>query len=134
MEALDRIFGQWTQDLAPGIGDKAGVIRDRILYRSAEEKSLPDASRRVDDAMNVDLGVMHMPLADPAKQARALVAEEKPSLPNASRRVGDAMNVDPEVIKTPLADPKKEASAMAVEQIRPVRDAATRAVGEMDLE
>lgn len=65
MEQLNRLFGEYAADLAPGIPDPAQVVKERILYRSAQEKSqLPPGSFR-GDSMDVDLNDFTMPLGEP---------------------------------------------------------------------
>ncbi len=47
-------FAPWLEDLAPGSPDPSGIARDRILYRSAEERPR-QAPAFAGDSMNVDL-------------------------------------------------------------------------------
>jgi|SRR6185436_4475059 len=128
MEALDRIFGPWTQDLAPGLGDKAGVVRDRILYRAAEEKSLPDVSRLVGDDMNVDLGALHMPLTDPVKEASAMAIEPVRSQLNAAAR-SEGLTLQP-----PSALTAREIGRLPTEAQRAGQRSASSPEGKMNLE
>jgi len=65
MEPLERLFNQWTQDLAPGIPDPNRVVMERILYRSGKEKSQLPLKGFKGDRMDIDLNDFTMPLAQP---------------------------------------------------------------------
>ena len=64
MEPVERIFGNWMKNLAPGIPNPSKIIRAKILYRSAREKPRPGAGGFPGDNMEVDLDSLDMPLEE----------------------------------------------------------------------
>ncbi|HWO24701.1 MAG TPA: hypothetical protein VNO30_38425 [Kofleriaceae bacterium] len=63
--AAPGLFARWMDDLAPGLKDVAGVVTQRILYRSAEERAAATASQRPrGDSMDVDFGDLQMPIEE----------------------------------------------------------------------
>jgi hypothetical protein len=88
VEQLNRLFGEYTADLAPGIPDPGRVVKERILYRSAREKSqLPMGSFR-GDSMDVDLNDFTMPLGEPQTN------RQRPG----TRTPGNSMEMEPRQI------------------------------------
>lgn len=65
LEPLKRLFGKWTEDLAPALSNPSQVVKERIIYRSAEEKSLLPLKGFKEDSMDVDLNDFTMPLGEP---------------------------------------------------------------------
>lgn len=45
---LERLFGKWTKDFAPESGDLASLVRDRLVFRSAEAGKTADPRDRVE--------------------------------------------------------------------------------------
>lgn len=64
MEQLNQLFGKWTNDLAPGTPNPAQVVKERILYRAAKEKSQLPLKSFQGDSMEVDKNDFTMPLGE----------------------------------------------------------------------
>ncbi|MCP5051990.1 MAG: hypothetical protein GY940_32780 [bacterium] len=64
MGQLNRLFGQYTTDLAPGIPDPSQAVKERILYRSAREKSLLPFKGFKGDSMDINKNDFTMPLGE----------------------------------------------------------------------
>lgn len=57
MKPFHSRFARWAQDLAPGLPDPSRVVRERILYRAAEDaKAATRPLGLLGDEMDVDLG------------------------------------------------------------------------------
>lgn len=85
MEQLNRLFGEYTADLAPGIPDPGRVVMERILYRSAQENSQLPLRNFRGDSMDVDLNDFTMPLGEPQTN------RQRPR----TRAPGDSMETEP---------------------------------------
>jgi hypothetical protein len=85
VEQLNRLFGEYAADLAPGIPDPAQVVKERILYRSAQEKSQLPLENFRGDSMDVDLNDFTMPLGEPQTN------RQRPG----TRTHGDSMETEP---------------------------------------
>ena len=67
MEELKRLFGHLLKDLSPGLPNPSEVVRNRILYCSAErEKNLGSDG----DDMGIDRGEKNMSLKTPMDKRR----------------------------------------------------------------
>lgn len=66
MDPLKRLFGEYTRDLAPGTPNPSQVVRERILYRSARDKSIPPLKAFEGDSMNPDLNDFTLPVDSPS--------------------------------------------------------------------
>lgn len=69
MDPMDRLFGEWTRDLAPGTPDPSRVVRERLLYRSARERSIQPENRFRGDSMEVDRNDFTVPVTRPEPTA-----------------------------------------------------------------
>lgn len=94
MEPLERLFGDYVKDLAPGIPDPSRVVMERILYRSGEEKSQLPLKGFKGDSMDIDLNDFTMPLDAPKTVERKqtpktkIITREK-DIPEKKSRVND---------------------------------------------
>lgn len=55
MDAPRRLFRKWFEDLYPGLPNPGRVVRERIIYRSAEGKKKRKPGGFQGDDMDVDL-------------------------------------------------------------------------------
>lgn len=77
MEKLERLFGKYTKDLAPRTPNPSQVVRERILYRSAREKSQLPLKGFKGGSMDIDRNDFTMPLGEPKTAERKQTPKTK---------------------------------------------------------
>lgn len=77
MDQLSRLFGEWLKDLVPGISDITRVIKERIIYRSAEEKSKRPLKGFKGDEMEIDINSFCNPIEDYEKPKKDIMSLEQ---------------------------------------------------------
>lgn len=60
MSRLGPIFNKWLDDLFPGTRNKSKVVRERIIYRSAEDTAKLKRPLSKGDAMEIDHDDFHI--------------------------------------------------------------------------
>lgn len=70
MNAPNRLFGPWLEDLAPGLSNPEQVVRERILYSSGGDKWVKPTGRFEGDSMDVDLHDLKILLDTPPGKKR----------------------------------------------------------------
>ena len=57
MDPIERLFGKYLEEFIPNLPNRAGIVRDLILYNSAKDSSKSKKVRRcTGDQMEIDLG------------------------------------------------------------------------------
>lgn len=87
MDALQRLFGAMLKDLAPGIRDPGKVIRDRLIYRSAEQQAAAKQKPVKAGSMAID-DLQHsvMPVEETGPKAEARDRQDLFRLPGFSKQ------------------------------------------------